>query len=344
MRHPLVAAALLAALASLGPSVARADAPPSAAPAGSGVRPPEEATAEARALYTKGIELAKRSQWAEALTLFERSSTLRTHPVTTYNIGVCEWSLGRYVRARRSLGGALARSSPEATLPAAMAREAEAYLGEIERILVHLAVDLQPADAGVAVDGRPLAVEGAVLVAGLREPGVGEAPPRRAFELVIDPGTRTFTLSRKGFANIVLNRTFAPGTREPLALELSRLPGTLRIASTERSAVVTVNGLDVGVAPLELSRPSGSYRVLLRKEGFNPYEARVTLNAGEESRIQAALVRTETPVTKKWWFWTSAAAVIAGGVLVTYAVTRPEPQPPPYDRGSTGWLVEPASR
>ncbi len=340
MRHPAAALALFAALA-LGPSMALADAPPAPAPS---VRSPDEATAEARALYTQGIDLAKRSQWAEALALFERSSTLRPHPVTTYNVGVCEWSLGRYVRARRSLGRALARATPEAELPAAMAKEAEAYVGEIERILVHLSVDLQPADAGIAVDGRPIELEGRVLFAGLREPGAGEAPPTRAFELVVDPGTRTFTLSRKGFANIVLNRTFAPGTRAPLTLELARLPGTLRIASTESAAAVTVNGIDVGLAPLDLSRPSGAYRVLLRKEGFDPYEARVTLNAGEETRIQAALVATETPITKKWWFWTGAATIIAGGVLLTYAVTRPEAQPPPYERGSTGWLVEPASR
>jgi len=319
------------------PAHAQTSVPASTAPAADGV-------SQARDLYAQGIELAKKSQWAEALGTFERSLSLRGHPVTLYNIGVCEWSLGRYTRARRVLARSLASSPTSDELPPSMAEEARGYLGQIERLLVHVDVELRPADAGIAVDGRPLEAEGATMVADLAAPGLGTAPPASTFELVMDPGTRVLTLSRKGFSDVVLHRTFAPGSRSKLPLELARLPGTLHVASSQGHSVVSVDGFDVGVAPVDLSRPAGMYRVVVRRDGFDAFETKVELNPGEQANLQATLVPTKTPITKKWWFWTGAASVLAGGVLLTYAVTRPEPQPPPYERGSTGWLIEPATR
>jgi hypothetical protein len=303
-----------------------------------------DAVVQARALYGQGIDLAKKSQWAEALGMFERSLALRAHPITLYNIGVCEWSLGRYTRARAVLGRSVEPSTaPSGELPASMAEEARGYLAQIERLLVHMQVDLRPADAGIAVDGRPLSSVDGVLVADLSAPGLGLPPPSSSFELVMDPGTRVITLSRKGFADVVLHRAFAPGSRGSLPLELSRLPATLHVDSSQPRSVVSVDGFDVGLAPVDLSRPAGMYRVVVRREGFDAFETKVELNAGEQANLQASLVPTKTPVTRTWWFWTSAATVLAGGVLLTYAITRPEPQPPPYERGSTGWLVEPAA-
>ena len=90
-------------------------------------------------------------------------------------------------------------------------------------------------------------------------------------------------------------------------------------------------------------RPPGSYRVVVAKEGFLPYEAQVQVKAGEEVALDAAMVVDEPSILGRWWFWAGAAAIVAGGVIVTYAVTRPEPEPPPYDGGSTGWIVQPTS-
>ena len=56
-------------------------------------------------------------------------------------------------------------------------------------------------------------------------------------------------------------------------------------------------------------------------------------------RLSAELPEERIPLTKRWWFWTGAAAIVGAGVLVTYFATRPDPPPPPYETGSTGWLV-----
>jgi hypothetical protein len=42
--------------------------------------------------------------------------------------------------------------------------------------------------------------------------------------------------------------------------------------------------------------------------------------------------------TKKWWFWAGVAAVVVGGAVATYALTRPAPPP---DCGNLGVCVRP---
>lgn len=328
---------LLAIAMATSPTLAQ---PAKGAPAPEAAVPPE--TQQARALYAEGIELVKLSQMGEALAKFEKSAALRPHPVTTYNIGACERALGRYTRARVSFAQAL-EAGANGDLSPSLTTEAKGYLAEIERLLVAVRIDLDPADAGVAVDGRPLVQKGDEdgrprLVAGLEAPGPGR-PAAGAFVLIMDPGTRVLTLSRKGFTDVVVTRAFAPGAKLSLPLALTRLPGTIKVDANEASAIVTVNGADVGMAPVDVSRPAGSYRVVVRKDGFETYEAQVALNAGEETSLSAKLIEKKTPVTKKWWFWTSASAALVGGVTLTYLLTRPSPQPPPYDGGSTGWVV-----
>jgi hypothetical protein len=65
------------------------------------------------------------------------------------------------------------------------------------------------------------------------------------------------------------------------------------------------------------------------------------VKAGEETNLRAELAQEKTPLVKKWWFWTGAAAVVAGGVVLTYELTR-DNKPPPYNGGSTGWVVAPS--
>ncbi len=302
----------------------------------------EEKKTQARAEFQRGGDLAKAEAWADALAAFQHSHELVPHPSTLFNIGMCERVLGRFTRARENMKRALA----DASLPSSLAEEARTYLSEIERLLAHVSVELSPAEAGIAIDGRPLLAEAGaapgsapVLVAGLRPAAPGESAPSGTFELVADPGTRVIVLSRKGFRDIVRQERLAPGARTKLKLELERLPATLRIEANVGAATVRVNDVDVGAAPLEVSRPAGIYRVVVHKPGFVPHEMNVTVGPGDEAKVDASLAEERVPVTKRWWFWAGAAGVLAGGAALTYALTRPEPSPPPYNGGSTGWVV-----
>jgi hypothetical protein len=95
------------------------------------------------------------------------------------------------------------------------------------------------------------------------------------------------------------------------------------------------------VAPVDVLRPAGIYRVEVGKPGFVPYEADVRVMAGAETALRASLVREKPSLLGKWWFWTAAAAVAGGVATVTFLATRSEPpaQRPPLDGGTLEWVA-----
>ena len=296
---------------------------------------------KARAEFVTATDHVKNARWGEALAAFERSGSMRPHALTTYNIGACERALGRYTRARQTLVKAVEadEASGSRELPRSFAEDARRWIKEIDGILVRASVTLAPADATLLVDGAPLVREGDVLVAGLAPGDRGVATPGVQFTLVVDPGDHIIALSRAGFANAVVTKTFAAGSRPALALDLRSLPATIRISANLQGAVVSVDDLDTGVAPTQIERPAGAYHVAVRKKGYVPYLTTVRVNAGDNPSLQANLAEETTPVYKKFWFWTLATTVIAGAAVGTYFLTRPDPQRPAPDGGGIGWVV-----
>jgi hypothetical protein len=267
----------------------------------------------------------KNARWGEALAAFERSAELRPHPLTTFNIGACERALGRYTRARTTLTKALAANDASGgkELAASFVADAKKWIEDIDRIVVKANVVMRPADATLLVDGSP----------------------SLAGKMVLDPGSHVFSLSRSGFTNAVVTRTLEPGTSPEIVLDLQSLPATLRIAADRKGSVVQVDAVDVGIVPVELTRPAGTYSITVRKPGYVTYESKVKVGPGDNPAIQASLPAETTPVTKKWWFWTGAVLLVAGAAVGTYFLTRPDPERPAPDGGALGWVVTvPASR
>jgi hypothetical protein len=303
----------------------------------------------ARLLYCRGVQRLGTDD-TDALACFERSSQLRPHALTMSNIAVLELQMERYTQARAAAGQALARHAQTGELcGAALSRCAE--LEKLQRLIqlatarqVHLRVQLEPADARLAVDGRPL-----VRVGGGPVPrfGVGlgaAAPPPIApgarFDLELDPGFHAFSVDSKGFARQTIHRSFHAGEQSELELILSSLPAVLSIRADRPDAIVQINQVDVGPTPVDVKRPPGDYKVVVLKSGFEPYETRVHVAGGEALSMSARLVEEPPPVTKTWWFWTSIGAFLASSALIYY-VAQPTPAPPPYDGGSTRWVVTP---
>lgn len=305
----------------------------------------------ARTEFIKGAELTKTAQWAEALAAFERSAKLRPHAVTTYNIGACQRAMGQYTLARKTLSAALAQNAAAAGTDLAGSLEAETrgWIAEIDgSILATLELTVRPTDASIAIDGRPLEAQPAeakaapLLLAGTLPPGPGAKVPAPTFLVRLDPGAHVLTLSRKGYADAVMPKTVAASSTTKLVLELDRLPATLHVTANVDGAVVTIDDLDVGVAPVDLTRPAGTHHVLVRKNGFVGYDTTVTVQAGENSDLRAKLEEEKPALTEKWWFWTIAGAVVVGATVGTYFLVHkdPEPQRPPLNGGGLGWAVQ----
>lgn len=302
---------------------------------------------QARALYLDGLQQVREAHWAEALAAFERSRQLRPHALTSYNIGACERALGHYTRAQAELGRALEQDEASAELPPSVRTEALAFVAEIERISVRIALVVEPSATAISVDGRPLersagGVGPARFVAGIAPPGPGAPVHARELEIVADPGAHVITLSRHGYSAVVINKTYRPGERVNERWSLTELPATIRISSNERLAVVSVNGKDVGVAPVDVLRPAGSYRVEVTKPGFVHYAADVRVMAGEESVLRSTLVREKPSILSKWWFWTAAATLAGGVATVSFLAARGERrgERPALDGGTLGWVAK----
>ena len=301
---------------------------------------------QARLLYLEGLKHVRDAHWGEALVSFQRSRMLRPHALTTYNIGACERALGHYTRARQELTRALAENT-ESQLPADIVADAAVFLDELERLLVHLTLVVEPVGTSLTFDGRPLervasASGSASFVAGVLPPGRGHALAARQVQVVADPGAHVITLSRQGYGDIVLNKSYRPGQNAVERLALAELPATIRVSSNERFATVSVNGKDVGVAPVDVLRPAGLYRVDVTKAGFVHYSADVRVMAGEESALRSTLVKEKPSVLGKWWFWTAAAAVAGGVATATFFATRDDTPGPraPLDGGTLGWVAQ----
>ena len=184
----------------------------------------EAATADAREAFRLGSALARAGQWKEALAAFERSSKLRPHAVTTYNIAYCERSLGHYTLARKLFEQAFAESEARAEqrLPADVEVRAKGYLAEVERRVARTKLVSKPARLSVSVDGRPLerAASGEWL-GGTRGPGAAERIPGGEIELLIDPGPHVVVVSH-GKHERVLQVNLEPGENPALVLDLEQ--------------------------------------------------------------------------------------------------------------------------
>jgi hypothetical protein len=306
----------------------------------------DDATARARTAYVQGTEYVERAQWVAALAAFEEAARLRPHALTTYNIGACERALGHYTRARARLLAAVAQNdaSHGAELPPAYADAARGFLADIERLLVTLRVRISPADASLSVDGRPVtAVDDGdaqpTYYAGLTDAGGAAALPAADFTLRVDPGARLFTVSRRGYADHVVTTTYAPGARSDVTIALDTLPATLTISADVEGAVVTVDDVDVGIAPVRVPRPAGAHAVVVRKPGHLVYRSTVAARAGEETSLRVTLPVEKTALTSRWWFWTALGVVVAGAATTTYFATRPTPPRPAPDGGGLGVVI-----
>jgi hypothetical protein len=206
-----------------------------------------------------------------------------------------------------------------------------------------VSVTLEPSDAAIAIDGRPLMPESSpaggspLLVVGIGASGAGAPPPVPRFELLADPGAHVITVARKGFATIVLNRTFAPASHGTLDLVIDRLPAILRVSALESGAIVKLDGRDIGVVPIDTTRPAGSYGLEVDAKGFIPYRTNLVLLPGEEANLRAPLSRQPPSLTRRWWFWPGAAVIVATVIGVGFGVFYATRTPPPPDGGGLGW-------
>lgn len=317
-----LAALLVLAAIGMGGGVALANEP--------------DAATHARQEFVRGVELAKRAQWAEARSAFESSLAERSHPVTRYNLALCDRALGATVQSVHQLRLALAVTGSDA-LSGATREEATRLLAQLEPERAFVDVARNPEEV-VTVDGRALEPLGPYFAPATNKSGAERALPIGTLHIALDPGRHEIRVQRDGYAPAALETTLAAGETRTFAPRLVQRPGLLFVSSMPVHARARVDGKAPLPLPLSVAIAQGPHRIDVELPGYAPFTASVMVRSEVRSVVHAELTKKHVSVLRRWWFWTAIGGALVTAGAVTYALTRPEAAP---DGGSLGWVARP---
>jgi hypothetical protein len=190
-----------------------------------------DAKEDAKAHFTRAVELAEKHAYGEALVEFQRAQELSPNLETLYNIGQAYLELGRAVDAVDTLTRYLAdgreQISPERrSLVEAMIKEQSALIGEV-------VLSVEPAGALVSVDGREL---GKSPLSGSVRVGIGE---------------HRVAASLQGYRSVDRSIRVGGGERRELALALAAVTPDAPVvpaanAPTKRDATLDTGTTEPG--------------------------------------------------------------------------------------------------
>ncbi len=294
-----VAAAMLVAVAWLA-LVPEAVAQPKRAPP-----PPVEPINPVDELKAKGDEAMGSLRYEEALDHYTRAFELEARPALLYNRGRALEALARFAEAL-DLITEFERQAPD---------DLKAQVPQLAELLVELRGKVSELTVTVSVAGASVVVGGRVL---------GKAP--LAGPVRLNAGPAVVEVTADGFhpfkKSVVLpgGKSLAVDAR----LKTKSKTGILRVDSPVVGAIVFVDGAQLGKVPAEKELLAGKHAVIVRADGYEEARTSAVVTAGERRTVTVKL--DETPaVTSRWWFWTGAGVVVAGGVALTVALLTERP-------------------
>jgi hypothetical protein len=289
--------------AALVPTVALAQTQPTEP------QPTEAQLTEARTHFDRGVILFDGGDNDGALVEFRRAYELSRRPTVLFNIAATCQALRRYGDAIEALRRFLAESTEDQRR---QRRDAERTLHDLEQLIAHVVVLVDPADATLQIDGR------------VQSPGVS---------LILGPGTHRIQVSRDGRRTHLEELTITSGETRELRVSLPPMEGaggdpipvgggraSLNVVGAPAGATLTVDGHpSPTTAPLTL--PSGPHRVDVLARAHRPWSGTVVLRAGVAHRLQVALAPDQGRLSPTpFWVTTAGAGAFLLGTIITGAV------------------------
>lgn len=116
--------------------------------------------------------------------------------------------------------------------------------------------------------------------------------------LRMSEGTHSLDVAAKGYKPYVAEITVV-GKQEvvhDVAIAPLDTPGKLRVESSVGRSTVTIDGVERGFAPVEISLKPGPHRVRVTSESYVEQASEVELKPGERSIIRVGMVRARAPL------------------------------------------------
>lgn len=296
LRHAAVFVVLAIVLGSGRVAVAK---PPSA--------PPSSVEKRAAQLKQEGNRAMDTGRPADALELYKRAYEASPDPALLYNQARAHQALTNYVDAF----DLLARFRAEAP-PSLLAK-----IDGFDALVEELSGRIHTLSIAGAPDGTELRINGR---------SAGTTPLQAPLRL--SAGQVLVEARREGFSPVERRISLEGGRASTIELTLTPIVTTavVVVRASVAGATATVDGAHRGTTPFEVVVDPGPHDVVVSKGGFLPARSRVVVAAGER-RVTTLTLDAEPGLLSRWWFWTAAGVLVAGGAATYVALTTEREAP-----------------
>lgn len=167
-------------------------------------------------------------------------------------------------------------------------------------------------------------------------------------------GTHSLTVHRLGFKDLTMPFEVRSGAVVSVPIVLEPLMGVVRVHADTRGASVTVDGREMGSAPIaDFELAPGAHDIWVSQPGMVADHSRIVVRAGKDYVVRAHLsplpaaavpvaalpTASESNVTNvaerksvepawyaRWYVIAGAAAIVAGGVATAVVLSQPAPK------------------
>jgi hypothetical protein len=273
-------------------------APPEPAPL-----PPPSPALRAAKLRDDGNDAMLAMRYPDALAAYQAALELTPEDTRLlYNIARAEQLLGAYPEALTALE----------SFAAHVGSEAKAKVGGLDDLFAELRRRVSTLDLKCSERGARILVGDKII-------GVTPLPRMR-----LAAGAVTLKLELDGFFPEARDIVLPGGGALSLEVSLHRksTSGQLAISSTPIGALVSVDGHELGTASprLEVALPAGPHEIRAHHEGFDDARLSLLIAPGALRDVSIPLERSRSVLTR-FWFWSAVGVAVAGGVVLTYALT-----------------------
>lgn len=234
-------------------------------------QPSDDAVAQAREHFERGVELFNEGRNDAALAEFDRAYQIAPAPPVLYNIARVHEALGDAVKAADAYAKYLEDAGD--SLSRRRRHEVTAALERQRARIAFVTVTSNVEEATVSVDGVDVATTP------LDEP------------LRLSAGQHTVGVRAAGYDSARRAVQVAGGDRVTLELEIDAIlsaQGTIRVESNVPDVAITLDGQPLGTTPLDATVPvpAGTHTVTARRPGYQPREETFDLAGGAERVIR----------------------------------------------------------
>lgn len=222
-----------------------------------------------------------------------------------YNLGRAEGLLGHYPASLAALDTFASRASPALR---AKINGFDDLLAETRRRVGYLTIACAVPRARVQLGAEV----------------VGAAPLARK---AVRAGEVVVRIEAEGYIDDV--RTVDVAGAQERTIECRLLPkstaGTLAVTTTPPGVRIAIDGTFRGNDRVEMPLRAGPHTVAAELAGYESTSTTILVQVGATKSLDLPLRRKPVPITARWWFWSGAAVIVAGGVVAGVAALSEKP-------------------